>query len=247
MPMLCLWKGQNFLPIKFAYKCCQGSATDALLSQPFWLPFSWWFAHLFWPWEGSNYPSRSRDGPNGLKGPKFKQNKKVPSLCHRSIFLFLPIPVFVSFIRHSPSPKALCNPGMVDVVHRVRDRPRVAPRNWESHWPAGLEPGREHWRLTLAKTVLFHTGDAISSRSIAPPPPLILYPMSLQWHEWVEIASIPQKNILLCPRSISSPSTPLATWTWWTSSLGYVADFELPSPSPLLPELVASSGWRGAS
>ena len=31
---------------------------------------------LFWPWEESNYPSRSCNGPNGLKGPKLKQNKQ---------------------------------------------------------------------------------------------------------------------------------------------------------------------------
>ena len=30
---------------------------------------------FIWPWEGSNYPSRSCNGPNGPKGPKFKQNK----------------------------------------------------------------------------------------------------------------------------------------------------------------------------
>ena len=31
---------------------------------------------LFWPWEGSNYHSRSCNGPNWPKGPKFTQNKK---------------------------------------------------------------------------------------------------------------------------------------------------------------------------
>ena len=29
---------------------------------------------LFWPLEGSNYPSRSCNGPNGPKGPKLKKN-----------------------------------------------------------------------------------------------------------------------------------------------------------------------------
>ena len=44
-------------------------------SRPFGLLCSRWFAHLFWPWEGPNYPSRYRNGPNGPKGPKLKQNK----------------------------------------------------------------------------------------------------------------------------------------------------------------------------
>ena len=36
--------------------------------------FLWWFAPppLFWRWEGSNYPSQSRNGPYGPKGPKVK-------------------------------------------------------------------------------------------------------------------------------------------------------------------------------
>ena len=29
----------------------------------------------FWAWEGSNYPSRSCDGPNGPKGPKFDKTQ----------------------------------------------------------------------------------------------------------------------------------------------------------------------------
>ena len=29
---------------------------------------------LIWPWQGSNYPSRSCNGPNGPKGPKFKKH-----------------------------------------------------------------------------------------------------------------------------------------------------------------------------
>ena len=46
--------------------------SQAIQSRPFLLFFSRWFAHLFWLWEGSNYPSRSRNGRNGPKGPKFK-------------------------------------------------------------------------------------------------------------------------------------------------------------------------------
>ena len=31
---------------------------------------------LLWPWDGSNYPSRSCNGPDEPKGPKYKQNKQ---------------------------------------------------------------------------------------------------------------------------------------------------------------------------
>ena len=50
-------------------------------TQPVWLLFHQWSAHLFWPWEKSNYPSRSCNGPHGPKGPKFKQNKKRYAAC----------------------------------------------------------------------------------------------------------------------------------------------------------------------
>ena len=40
-----------------------------------------------------------------------------------------PIPLCPIQSRPS-SPNALCNPSLVDVVHRVSGRPRVAPRNW---------------------------------------------------------------------------------------------------------------------
>ena len=53
--------------------------------RPFWLLFPRWFAHLFGPgtWKGSNYHSRSRNGPNGPKGPKFKNKmgREYGSLC----------------------------------------------------------------------------------------------------------------------------------------------------------------------
>ena len=43
-------------------------------------PFAYFFSGvrppLFWPWEWSNYPSQSCNGPNGLKGLKFKENKQ---------------------------------------------------------------------------------------------------------------------------------------------------------------------------
>ena len=41
---------------------------------------------MFWPWEGSNYPSRSCNGPYGPKGPKFKQNKTSGRFSSKSCF-----------------------------------------------------------------------------------------------------------------------------------------------------------------
>ena len=38
-----------------------------------------------------------------------------------------PVPRFALPKRHPLSPNAFCHPGPVDVVHRVRGRPRVAP------------------------------------------------------------------------------------------------------------------------
>ena len=50
--------------------------TYVTLSRPLWLFLHRWFAQLSFGhiWEGSNYPSRSCNGPNGPKGPKFTQN-----------------------------------------------------------------------------------------------------------------------------------------------------------------------------
>ena len=53
-----------------------------------------------------------------------------------------PIPLCPIQSRPS-SPNALCNPSLVDVVHRVSGRPRVAPRNWATaagRWDANHEP-----------------------------------------------------------------------------------------------------------
>ena len=43
-----------------------------------------------WPWEGSNYPSRSCNGPNGPKGPKFKQNKYKRDKIHSAFLAIFP-------------------------------------------------------------------------------------------------------------------------------------------------------------
>ena len=64
-----------------------GGDSSPMIVQPFWLPFLRWFAHLIWPWEGYNCPSRARNGPNGplqdregykrTERPTFKHNKAV--------------------------------------------------------------------------------------------------------------------------------------------------------------------------
>ena len=45
---------------------------------------------FIWPWEGSNYPSRSCNGPNGPKGPKFKQNKRKAVIFSAFLATFFP-------------------------------------------------------------------------------------------------------------------------------------------------------------
>ena len=63
------------------------------------------------------------------------------------------IPLFVLSKCHPPSPDALRNPGLVNVFHRERGGPRVAPGTWRpplageiypsclTHWVAYLLPG----------------------------------------------------------------------------------------------------------
>ena len=51
-----------------------------------------------------------------------------PLYAHRSLFLFSPT-FFVLPTRHLTSPNVLCYTSLVDVVCRVRGRPRVAPSN----------------------------------------------------------------------------------------------------------------------
>ena len=49
-----------------------------------------------------------------------------------------PIPILSPHQRHTPSPNALCPPGLVDIVHRARGRPYLPPpRNWVTVTAAG--------------------------------------------------------------------------------------------------------------
>ena len=70
-----------------------------------------------------------------------------------------PIPPFVLSTCHPPSPNALRNPGLVDVVHRVSGRSRIAPRNWVA--AAGRWGTNQSTRSggTLARSVWVHPGD----------------------------------------------------------------------------------------
>ena len=47
------------------------------------------------------------------------------------------------------SPGALCNPDLMDVVHRTRDGPRVTPGSWRPLLSEGMHPNcLTHWRST---------------------------------------------------------------------------------------------------
>ena len=62
-----------------------------------------------------------------------------------------------------PIPNALCHPGLVGVIHRVRGRPRVAPRNWVT--AAGRLDEKQAGRLgfTLVRPLCVHPGNAYFS------------------------------------------------------------------------------------
>ena len=101
-------------------------------------------------------------------------------------------PLFVLSKCHPPSPDALLNPCLVDVVHRISGISRIASRNWVTTGGLGLEPGRVHWGLALAKTVLVCPGDVQFSQYQSPLP--ILHPMALHWSDWNERVLIKQKR-----------------------------------------------------
>ena len=50
------------------------------------------------------------------------------------------VPLIILSERHPPSPNALCHPGLVGVVRRVRGRHRVAPELSGHRWPVGARP-----------------------------------------------------------------------------------------------------------
>ena len=79
------------------------SSTGTEAIWPLKATFFRWFAHLIWPWEGSNYPFRSCNGPNGPKGPKFKQNKQTWE-CSRTLRLEEPIVFCPLHTSSSPNP-----------------------------------------------------------------------------------------------------------------------------------------------
>ena len=64
----------------------------------------------------------------------------------------------------------------------------------DRRWPVGLEPGREHWGLTLAKAVWDTPGDVHFSQDHCYP--LILHPTDMQWSEQTERPLIEQNNHL---------------------------------------------------
>ena len=76
-----------------------------------------------------------------------RSDRKIGEQQYREIFQA--IPLFVPSKRHPPSPSALCDPGLVDVVHQVRIGPRVAPGSWRPPLAWGTHPSCfTHWSAT---------------------------------------------------------------------------------------------------
>ena len=105
------------------------------------------------------------------------------SLLQRILLL---CPLHTSLPIHQRPTYVLCNPGLEDDVHRVRDRIRVEPE-WgdrDRHWPARLEPGRQHeggggggpWPKRYG-----FQGYPFLPGPLTPP---ILELIALQWSEW---------------------------------------------------------------
>ena len=97
-----------------------------------------------------------------------------------------PIPLLALSTLHPQSPNALRCPG-----HGGRRRPGKRQTSSPSRelgdrrWPAGLEPGLEHWGLTLAKTVWVHPhGDVHFSQDYRHDS--TLHPIALQWSDRAE-------------------------------------------------------------
>ena len=140
-----------------------------VIIRPFGLLCSRWFAHLIWPWEGSNYPSRSCNGPNGPKGPKFEQNKTKK---HGSQMMDATLPPILPFVlptRHSPHPPT---PYVIRAWWTSSTGTQATsscpPKSWRPP-PAGgcFHPGRG---LGFARAT------SISARDFCHPPPP--YPIS---------------------------------------------------------------------
>ena len=80
----------------------------------------------------------------------------------------------------------------MDVAHRVSGRSYCPPALGDRLLQAGLEPGRVHWGLTLAKTVWVQPGDVHFSHDYCHPS--IPHPIPLQWSGQTERALIQQKQ-----------------------------------------------------
>ena len=92
----------------------------------------------------------------------------------------------------SPSPDALYNPGLVDVVHRKCGGPRVASGSWRPPPAGGMRPScLMHWCLT-SWPGRFHLSDVPFIPGPLSPP--ILHPIALQWFEWAERALFKTKE-----------------------------------------------------
>ena len=93
-----------------------------------------------------------------------------------------PIPLLSS---QNVIPITLCNPDLVDVVHRVRRRPQVARGFGYLPLAGGVQANPCALGIFPAKMVRFHWGNVdFSQYDCPPPPPTILHPTALNWSEW---------------------------------------------------------------
>ena len=81
-------------------------------------------------WKKTYGKITSRLGHTQAFGPFFHFFDRATDLCAALNERILPTSQFDPLHTPSGTPNALCHPVLVDVVHRVRGRPRVTPRNW---------------------------------------------------------------------------------------------------------------------
>ena len=108
-----------------------------------------------------------------------------------------PIPPFVLSARHPPSHHTLRNPGLVEVVHRVSGRSRIAHppplQNWVTATDSGVQIRPGALEVPWSDRYGFTQATSISPRTNVTH--VIIYPIALQWSERTERASI-KKNKL---------------------------------------------------
>ena len=93
-----------------------------------------------------------------------------------------PISLFALSRRHPPSPNALCHPGLVDVVHRLRGRLECPPppELGDCCWPVGLRDRSSAMGVHPGQTGM---GSPYLPGLLSPHPPPLPYTQCPEWHE----------------------------------------------------------------